>query len=719
MIPRAAIESLVDDLLLDDLGCAPHVVVTLATALHGDKSTIREVVGRLTRAQRRGLRSLPEPLPLVPAIARTFRDLSLSDQDRDLLLALSLSLEGESEPLLDFDGRPAEAIVSGPLGAHLDLHAGRMTFVDPRLEIWLRARTASDTFRSVHERLSRICRARGDLIGTQWHAARAALVRDEQAGAELTRIARGCSQTGSTDRALLFAREASNHAEGADHDECRSIVGTSLMRSGFAAEAVAWLGDLFRDGAESQRLQGLAGLIAARSCLQGTVPEVNPTSLRPCTDDDGDWHAWARATALTAVLCAERGDRAGMRAWLMALREAAARVGAERELRDPAVALGTLIIGERECDQAEDDAQAESPRSRVLRALQAAMAGDIDQGLRVLRTADTALEPEVDSLVAGFEHSPIIRAYRSVVEVLLLAWRGDIGLARERLTLAALELPVALPLAGLGVVLARRLDLAVLGELGPISRALTAALPPAVKIDALIDRGIESFLAGEFDEAAMSVRLWLDLGAPQTSLCVPGLDEVALTWEGGSSTRGIVAPPDIFLAHALRLRAATTADSSWRTEHDRAQETARTLRSPFARGRAEAMLGVHSAIRDELVLARGHLQSAQRLFELSGAMAWARLTEDRLARLDMRDGDAAAVPDALTTCRHIWAQVLTAREVEVAMRAVGGAGNREIAAALCVSVRTVEVHLGRIFAKLDVRGRVGLTALAHRTNQQL
>lgn len=53
------------------------------------------------------------------------------------------------------------------------------------------------------------------------------------------------------------------------------------------------------------------------------------------------------------------------------------------------------------------------------------------------------------------------------------------------------------------------------------------------------------------------------------------------------------------------------------------------------------------------------------------------------------------------------------------MRAVTGASNREIADALLISVRTVEVHLGRVFAKLDVRTRVELTVLAHRTNRHL
>ncbi|WP_396652588.1 helix-turn-helix transcriptional regulator [Microbacterium sp. Se5.02b] len=53
------------------------------------------------------------------------------------------------------------------------------------------------------------------------------------------------------------------------------------------------------------------------------------------------------------------------------------------------------------------------------------------------------------------------------------------------------------------------------------------------------------------------------------------------------------------------------------------------------------------------------------------------------------------------------------------MHAIRGAANRDIAEALRVSVRTVEVHLGRVFTKLEVRSRVELTVLAHRAEQHL
>lgn len=711
-----SIDALLGDLLAAGLCCAPHVLSRLLVELRGDVWTIRQVVERLLPAQRAGLRPLPTPLPVVPAISAIFHDIVLGSQDRDLLLSLSASLDDDLDPLLEFDGRTAAEITAAPVGRHLVVRAGRVRFADPRLAIWLHATTDPAVVRAVHDRLSGIFRRRNDRMNADWHRARASLDRDARAAVELTRIARELSEGGHPDRALLLAREATKHSDGAERDEARLVAGASSVGAGFAVEAAEWLGSLFPDGTERYRLQGLAGLIIARAHLQGVVPDIDPNSLRPRSDDHDDWYAWTRATALAAVLCAERGERTGMRAWLEALRVGTARVGAERELRDPVVALSWLLAGETDAETAVGS----GPLSgRMLRAMRAAIGGDVDLGLRVLSAADSPMDFDCDPLVAGFEHSPVVRAYEAVVEVLLLMWRGDIGPARERLRLAALELPVAMPFAGLGVVLARRLDLAVQGELGPISRALTDALPPAVRIDVIVDRGIEFFLAGAFGGAASSMRLWLDRGAPQTTLSVPGLDEVALVRENIDDAPMFIGPPEVLFAHELRIRVATSTDGRWRAEYDDVRTAARTLRSPFSRGRVEAMLGVQCAIRDEPAVARAHLLAAQHLFELAGATAWARSVGDRLARLEPEEGDADVVAERLSSCRHAWAHVLTAREVEVAMLAVSGAPNRDIATGLHVSVRTVEVHLSRVFAKLDVRGRVELTALAHRTNQHL
>lgn len=57
---------------------------------------------------------------------------------------------------------------------------------------------------------------------------------------------------------------------------------------------------------------------------------------------------------------------------------------------------------------------------------------------------------------------------------------------------------------------------------------------------------------------------------------------------------------------------------------------------------------------------------------------------------------------------------LTARERDILGRLAEGLGNREIARALFLSEATVKTHLGRIYAKLDVRTRAGAVSAAAR-----
>jgi DNA-binding CsgD family transcriptional regulator len=91
--------------------------------------------------------------------------------------------------------------------------------------------------------------------------------------------------------------------------------------------------------------------------------------------------------------------------------------------------------------------------------------------------------------------------------------------------------------------------------------------------------------------------------------------------------------------------------------------------------------------------ARATITEALAVFERIGAGLWATRTRAELRRISGR----AASPGSLTPA-----------EERVAALVAEGKTNREVAAALFLSDRTVEGHLSRIFGKLGVRSRTEL-----------
>ncbi|WP_449408074.1 LuxR C-terminal-related transcriptional regulator [Microbacterium maritypicum] len=704
----AAAESVLEDLLARGLGCAPRVVARLLALLDGDDDTIRAVVARLSPDERAGTRPLPRPLPLVPELLARFAELDLPSDERSLLLAAAVSEDDALGPLLAACGPGAERTLDS--SAHLRVHAGRFRFVERRLALWVWTTSSPHTVTDAHRRLASAHSDAGDAVLAAWHRARSSVGGDAVSAGILLRAARELADVGASERAVLFASEAAAHTEGADHSAARLTAGVSAVGAGHMAEAVGWLAAVCPSADESTRLHGLAALLVAHAHLQGAVPDAS--RLRPRGDAPDDWHAWTRAAAFGAALCAERGDRTGARTWIDALRDGAERTGSARRLRDPVVSLVWLLLGEGDPADVEGTG---AVTGVVLGALRRALAGDLASGLQILATGESGVLDQDDPFISGFEHSDLISAHRVVVEVLLRVWAGDIAGARSRLCEEALVLPLSVPFAGLGVVLARRLDLAVLGTLGPFARSLTVALPSASRIDQLVDRALRAHLAGEPNEAASCLRLWLDRGGPQLALSVPGLDEEApVGVDPASLVRHRVEPPEMQLGRLLRWRAVSSVDAVWRSEAAEVTEVARSISSPFERARVEAAIGNRALVDDDPITARTHLLAARQLFDECGARAWADAVAQRWDGIAEENGGAAEV-EAAIALRRGWANLLTPRELDVALMAVSGASNREIAAALTVSVRTVEVHLGRVFAKLGVRSRVELVLRGHRS----
>ncbi len=106
-----------------------------------------------------------------------------------------------------------------------------------------------------------------------------------------------------------------------------------------------------------------------------------------------------------------------------------------------------------------------------------------------------------------------------------------------------------------------------------------------------------------------------------------------------------------------------------------------------------------------------HIARLEWLLGRRGDAARSAATAQRLHR----QWGAAGLGDPLADLgRDLTAVPLSRRESEVLNLLASGRANAEIAAALGVSVHTIERHVANIFVKIGVRNRAGATAWAHR-----
>ncbi|MGN9776495.1 helix-turn-helix transcriptional regulator [Micromonospora sp. H33] len=154
-------------------------------------------------------------------------------------------------------------------------------------------------------------------------------------------------------------------------------------------------------------------------------------------------------------------------------------------------------------------------------------------------------------------------------------------------------------------------------------------------------------------------------------------------------------------AIALRCRALVDQDEAHFAESVRLHESAD---NPYEQARTRLAYGEWLRRARRRADARTQLRGALETFDRLGAELWARR-----ARAELRaTGDVPAAPrragDPLS--------VLTPQEREVVRLAAGGASNRDIAAQLFLSPRTVGYHLYKAFPKLGITSRSQLAAIA-------
>jgi DNA-binding CsgD family transcriptional regulator len=188
---------------------------------------------------------------------------------------------------------------------------------------------------------------------------------------------------------------------------------------------------------------------------------------------------------------------------------------------------------------------------------------------------------------------------------------------------------------------------------------------------------IEAYLRCEMPDQARHVLRRLEASAAKSSIA---------TAAAVAARSRALAEPDQFerhIAEALRC-------------HDKA-------RMPFEQARTELCLGSNLRRRRMRAEARGYLHASLAKFERLGAVDWANR-----ARIELQaTGVRLAQP-------YAGMAQLTPQELQVTLAVARGLSNREVAAQLFLSVKTVEYHLSHVYDKVGVSRRTQLATFVAR-----
>ena len=322
--------------------------------------------------------------------------------------------------------------------------------------------------------------------------------------------------------------------------------------------------------------------------------------------------------------------------------------------------------------------EASRPYLLFLLGLTQSLTGELDPALESARAGVDAATQAGQALLAGFNHA---------LEALVLAQLGS----GDPLAVAERALELAPQNGYAELVAAAATGHRALSQ-GDAALAVSrlAASVEAVRGESIDEPGIARFVVDHVEalveldrrDEAIDLLAWYD-GNAQRLGRMSALANCA-------RCRGLLAAQEGAVDEALR-------------SYERALEWHAEVELPLDRARTLLALGAAQRRTKRRREARATLQEALGVFESIGAELWAARARAELTRISGR----AARPGALTPA-----------EQRVAALVAEGKTNREVAAALFLSDRTVEGHLSHVFAKLGVKHRAEVgPALAIRQTQ--
>jgi DNA-binding CsgD family transcriptional regulator len=723
-LPELALEGLEDQdalTLLADRSSelAPSVREQLLVEAAGNPLALLELPAGLSEEQRAGTEALPDSVPLTARVQAAFaaRVEGLPTTTQTMLLIAAADDTGDVATVVGAAaelGVTAEALEPAEASGVLRTDRGSITFRHPLVRAAVLGGATLAQRQRTHAALAAVLTGEEHADRRVWHHALATLTADENVAAALEAAARRSQlRGGHASAATAFERAA----ELSDAEPLRS------RRLGEAAEEAWAAGQVERarglatrslpnaEDRQRVRLLYLSGLIEARS---GWLPDALAPLLEAIeASDDPSLSLVILRDAYEFASFAEAHDQ------LAELTRRAAEVEpvteTDRFIAAALMAWGSELLGDYAhgallaAEALERAEHLDDPHCLIWAALTADREGSWGDGLPYANRA-VALARE-RGLVSVL---PYVLAARSTQ----LIGRGRYDLARS----AAEE----------GRRLALDLDqqwtaswnLAELAEVEALrgqeddARAHADVLQQLVSASgATLNRTLGERVLGLLDltlgrPAEALEHLRRSAGAPAGVIItpyrvvqLPDMVEAAVRAHQLDEAADLLArlrewverlPTPARLSLLARCQ-ALAAESDAEPHFLRSIELAEPL-SPFNQARNELLYGEWLRRERRRVDARPHLRTALELFQRLALPPW----EER-ARAELRaSGETARRRDPSTRDQ------LTPQELQIAHLVAEGKTNREIGEQLFLSPRTIEYHLRKVFAKLQVASRTDL-----------
>jgi DNA-binding CsgD family transcriptional regulator len=686
----------------------------------GNPLALLELPIGLSAAQLQGRAALPETTPLSSRLRSAFlqRIDQLPAGTPTALLIAALDDVGEVGTVVraaGAAGSPEDALHSAERVGLLRVVGSRIVFRHPLVRSALLESSTHTERQRAHAALATALSGPQDADRRVWHEALAALVADEQvAGALESSARRTQARAGHASAATAFVRAAELSA-----DEGRR---TGRLAAGAEAAWIAGQPERAREliaralplatGERRAELLHLSGVIEARtgdlrSAIAVLVEAADATDqgshtlelLTEATEAAAYAGDYAQAAALGARAGAiePRGETDRFRVAALSGVAAALASDHERAARFLPEAIGRAK-------------RLDDPRSLVWAAHIATLGGTLGDGL-----------PYATRAVA-------IARERGLLNILPIAlWQQAVALAgqgRFSLAYAAAEEGIRLA-SDFGHHWGRSWNLAILATVDALRGDEARARAHADEAVELAARSGTTLLVG-FAEWALGM-LELTLGRPRDAtdrLLHASADEKAnprfALWsvvdlieaaarsgrldeivDRLDSYRDWVKHSPSPARQSLLARCLALAEEGGEREQFEAALAPYPGRSPLHQARTELLYGEWLRRVRQPREARVHLRRAADLFRQVGAPPWEERAEAELRAT----GETARRRDPSTLDQ------LTPQELQIAGLVAEGMTNREVAAQLYLSPRTIDYHLRKVFSKLGLGSRSELVQM--------